>query len=61
MRRNGLETRYACGRVRAGRKARRRHDEKEEPVAAFSTIELEGVSCKGQCGIDSRPTDQLLR
>jgi len=34
-----LETRYACGLVRAGCNARRRHDEKEEPIAAFSTID----------------------
>jgi hypothetical protein len=40
MRRNGLEKRNACGRVTAGRSERSRQDEKEMPLAAFSTMAL---------------------
>ena len=40
IRRNGLENMKRCGRVTAGRKERIRHDEKEIPLAAFSTIDL---------------------
>jgi hypothetical protein len=41
IRRKGLEKRKACGRVMAGRSERRRHDEKDVPLATFSTIELD--------------------
>ena len=39
-RRNGLETRNACGRAIAGRTARRKHDLNVVFVAAFSMIDL---------------------
>lgn len=41
IRRKGLEKRNACGRVMAGRSERRRHDERDAPLATFSTIELD--------------------
>ena len=40
MRRNGLEKMNLCGRVMAGCNERRRHEENEAPLAAFSTIDL---------------------
>ena len=40
MSRNGLEKMNLCGRVIAGRKERRKQEEKEAPFEAFSTIEL---------------------
>ena len=43
-RRNGFETKNACGRAIAGRIARRKHDLKVVFVAAFSMIDLSTLS-----------------
>ena len=40
IRRKGFEKTNLCGRVRAGRSERQRQEDKEAPLAAFSTIDL---------------------
>ncbi|MBV36053.1 MAG: hypothetical protein CMP47_11490 [Rickettsiales bacterium] len=57
IRRKGLEKRNACGRVMAGRSERRRHDERDAPLATFSTIERSITHITGAIKADALAAD----